>query len=139
MRFLPGFHAVSGSSVDAVIITDGSFCEDYASLSLLNAQAVVEKSVGVNEGKDEGEPAGTKTKDIKVYPNPNNGRFVVEIPNVESPVELSVYRVTGALVYRKAGVLPGSVEIEASYLNPGFYQVLVSGAASVMSVKMVVR
>ncbi|MDT8393563.1 MAG: T9SS type A sorting domain-containing protein [Bacteroidales bacterium] len=61
----------------------------------------------------------------RIYPNPNNGIFTVEIQDVDSPVHLSVYNVLGSLRYKET-IIAGSErkvqkEIDLASLPGGLY------------------
>lgn len=52
--------------------------------------------------------------DISVYPNPNDGRFVLEIENPEGNISYSILDVNGRIVQEKTPVLTNKTAIEVS-------------------------
>ena len=70
--------------------------------------------------------------DFKLYPNPNNGKFVVEnIANTGGDVTIEVVNLTGVILYTNV-IKPGtngSHEIDLRGYAPGMYQVRVSNSA----------
>ncbi|MES2762305.1 MAG: T9SS type A sorting domain-containing protein [Bacteroidota bacterium] len=65
---------------------------------------------------------GMPVTSIKIYPNPNKGSFVVM--SVEEKLnEVSVYDVTGKLVYSKQNIQEKDLSIDISTIASGFYYV----------------
>jgi len=67
----------------------------------------------------------TKNKDIKVFPNPSNGKIIIEFNNKNSTkytiVELKIFNIFGREVLRRK-ILEGEIlSIDASGLNKGSY------------------
>ncbi|PQJ12533.1 hypothetical protein CJD36_001935 [Flavipsychrobacter stenotrophus] len=63
--------------------------------------------------------------ELTIYPNPNNGRFVLSLPSINSPAKIIVSDVYGRVVSRKY-VAPGfnkDVLFEPCDLAPGIYLV----------------
>lgn len=59
-------------------------------------------------------------ENINVYPNPNNGLFVLVTPN-ESAKDVLIYDVTGSLVYSEKNVHDRTLQINMSDFANGFY------------------
>jgi hypothetical protein len=59
-------------------------------------------------------------ENINVYPNPNNGSFVLVTPN-ESAKDVLIYDVTGSLVYSEKNVHDRTLQINMSDFANGFY------------------
>lgn len=98
IRFLPGFHAQAGSSVIGRITTSGEFCDSYVGSNMVQAPQVTEKSIELVSSVDT--PADIKAdRSVKVFPNPNNGRFRVELVNFDNKALVYVYNQLGAILY----------------------------------------
>ena len=64
-----------------------------------------------------------KDKQISIYPNPNNGTFVIE-PNTSAKQTVMVYDVTGKVVLTQT--INGKTSIDAGSLNEGVYNISIS-------------
>lgn len=58
------------------------------------------------------------SENIKVYPNPNNGRFTIETASLSNETPLKIYNDLGQIVFERMVVGPQSLEVE---LMPGIY------------------
>ena len=61
---------------------------------------------------------------IKVYPNPSNGSFTVELPEGKDNAEVSMSDVTGKIIEIKTGVTHDA-RFEQSSLAKGVYMITV--------------
>ena len=111
IRFLPGFHAHNGSQVHAWITTDGSFCDQ--SPAPIMAQSI-DKSSFI-EGQSESNGISGEDHFVKLYPNPNNGMFTVELKNYDSAT-VEIYSLSGAKMLHmsnvESGVFPLNIGIQ---------------------------
>ncbi|HKM94313.1 MAG TPA: T9SS type A sorting domain-containing protein, partial [Prolixibacteraceae bacterium] len=98
VQFLPGFHAVNGSYVDAHITTNGSFCDQLPPPLMLAYDPPVEKSVDNVEPNIE-EADLPNTQSMLVYPNPSNGQFILLLNNFEGVTRVFIYNAMGQKVY----------------------------------------
>lgn len=64
--------------------------------------------------------------EIKVYPSPNNGNFIVELPNAVDNAEINIMDMTGKLIERKA--ISGSKAQFSLSIAKGVYMVVVKTA-----------
>jgi len=132
IRFLPGFHAFSGSYVDAHITTTASFCEPVQSIvynDLFDKSIVLsEKETSVIE----------KAVDLKIYPNPNNGRFTIEMNGFADGVMLSVLDMKGRVVISKIIDNAQFASFEIQSMEKGIYFIWVSDGTQSLNRKMVV-
>jgi hypothetical protein len=71
----------------------------------------VPSGVGVNENS-------LSNSIFKLYPNPTSGIFNMEL---NEPVSIKVYSVTGALVYERAYSESGNFQLDISHLSNGIY------------------
>jgi hypothetical protein len=79
ISFLPGFQAHEGSYMYAWITETASFCSSLPSV----IQQPEEKSTIVQTDVNNNKSSGLPDKKVKIYPNPNNGKFFVELTNFE--------------------------------------------------------
>jgi len=80
---------------------------------------------------------GIKTindKQISIYPNPNNGSFVIETNNTKQLMQ--VYDVTGKVVLSKT--ITEKTTIDAGSLNEGVYNVSLTSNKSVINKRLVI-
>ena len=134
VTFLPGFHAVTGSYMHAFITENDSFCDDFTSLIVA---APVEKSL-VDE--DVVEPTATITdKAIKVYPNPNNGHFTLELENIGSGANVSIYNMLGAVVYTGVTTTKTTQKVNLEGIKRGMYIVKLIDHGEQLTKKMIVN
>jgi len=105
IRFLPGFYAHEGSSVHAHITADNSYCSQQplsGSRIILPSETKSQKTTC---------PAGAlnrpvsfpsykpESNGIKIYPNPNRGKFFIE-PNFSiNDAFIDIYNILGQKVY----------------------------------------
>jgi hypothetical protein len=122
IRFLPGFHAEEGSFAHAWITNDNTFCDGGSGSILMNPPA--EKSIDSDRGMPTKEQDSENGKSIKVYPNPNNGKFIVEVSNLPNEAEVKVFNALGTVVYRTK-VNDGQATVNLSGIGRGLYEVMV--------------
>jgi sugar lactone lactonase YvrE len=72
---------------------------------------------------------------INIYPNPNNGSFVIE-PNSAIKQTLQVYDVNGKLVLNQT--INGKTTIDASSLNEGVYNISLTSNEGVVNKRVVI-
>jgi hypothetical protein len=135
INFLPGFHAQNGSTMHAYITQTGDYCN-----TILPSPAeapLAEKSALIT---DDTKPVvqGIASKTVKVYPNPNNGRFVVELTNFEGISEISIINTSGALI-SKTLARGNKMEFDQFTLQKGLYFITIKNGESITSRKFVVQ
>jgi hypothetical protein len=123
IRFLPGFSAVSGSLVHGRITTDHNFCDGYFSMSIVQ-NPPEEKGVEI-AGSPKGSDDLSPDLQVKVYPNPNNGQFKIELIRFENRATVSIYNITGAVYYTSALEQTIQNEMNITNLRNGIYFVKV--------------
>jgi len=137
IRFLPGFRAQAGSYVNAYITTTATFCNPVAVSSIVHSEPVVEKSIEV-DGFNDFEDESFAEKQLKLYPNPNNGQFMLHLSNFDVRTEVIVYNLIGKTV-RKATVFNvEQLEIDMLSAPRGIYNVVVSDGLFVENIKMLI-
>lgn len=77
----------------------------------------------------------TTTNDINVYPNPNNGSFIVEKTSIKEQA-MRIFDVTGKMVLMQT--ISGKTVIDASSLNEGVYNISIIGNDGVANKRLVI-
>ena len=77
----------------------------------------------------------TNSVDIAVYPNPNNGSFVIELQNVQYNVHCTVYDINGKAVLNQ--MINGKTAIDASNLHEGVYTISIMSQDGVINKRLV--
>lgn len=135
IRFLPGFHAYPGCYIDAYITTTASFCEE---LSGRIVNSTYEKSISI-QPVSEGNIPKNEERTMMIYPNPNDGNFILEYSNMEMGAEINVYNAQGSIVYRSNVSEPELQQISLPGLLKGLYFVNILDGKSQVTKKMVVE
>jgi hypothetical protein len=136
IHFLPGFHAAQGCSMNAYITTNGAFCEESAGVTAI----VEEKSGTIEAGEILPKQLDSKNgREMKVYPNPNNGKFTLSLVNFVGESSVTIRNILGVAVYK--GTLHNSsfAEIELSQIRKGFYIVVVKNGDYSETKKIIVN
>jgi hypothetical protein len=136
IRFLPGFHAETGSNVHAWITETASFCNVAGTSSIVSQPDVksvdLDKIKEVQEIKDE--------MQLKVYPNPSNGQFRVAISGVtEEHSEIQVYNLHGKVVYSGSMGNQATSEISIDDAVKGLYILKVTTGGNCFSTKIIIQ
>jgi hypothetical protein len=132
IQFMDGFHAESGSQLSAYITPTNNFC--YETVMPIVAIVPEEKSIDAPEKTvmDNGE------KTIKVYPNPNNGKFNIELKNFEN-CTITLFNTLGAKIMhlpnRKSGLYP----LELSNLSKGLYIIKIDDGNKQYAKKIIIQ
>jgi triacylglycerol esterase/lipase EstA (alpha/beta hydrolase family) len=92
IRFLSGFHAFSGSDMDAYISVDGTFCETQSGSVVEQPQ---EKSIAGDKIIPNQQKNIIEENKIKLFPNPTTGKLNIEIPNFTRQVTVEIYSING--------------------------------------------
>jgi hypothetical protein len=132
---LPGFHAAEGSSVQAYITTDNSFCDNVFSAIVYQPEQKSERI----EIEEPVEQIDLQEKSIKVYPNPNNGQFSVILNNFSERAEVTVYSLMGKKVFQTSPARPENFDIDLSSALKGLYIVKVISGGEQFMKKIIVN
>ncbi len=73
---------------------------------------------------------------VRLYPNPNNGSFVIEPNNNAAKQTMQVYDVTGKLVLTQT--INGKTNIDASSLSEGVYNISIISNEGVVNKRLVI-
>jgi hypothetical protein len=134
--FFPGFHAHEGSDMYAYITTQGAYCNTLASPVIAIPD---EKSTFIADEKAKLVDPDVIEKSVRVYPNPNNGLFSLQLTNIESGATVSVYNMLGARVYESKATNPDNHKVNLPYIKRGIYFVKVTDGKEQFTRKMVVN
>jgi len=131
--FLPGVHVKAGSSLLAMITSEGSFCEvgggNILELPEIQIKSMDELAKSVDN---------SKLSRFKVYPNPGNGKFVVETTGMDLPLEVLIFNAQGAKVHRQ--VLNQTMNtIDLQGMQKGVYFLKTLGTSENVSKKLMIR
>jgi len=135
INFLQGFNAHQGSQMHAYITETGDYCNSIVASPIQTPLA--EKSALIN-GETKPATLGFTEKQVKVYPNPNNGRFVVELTNFEGVSEISIINTSGAVI-SKTMAKNNKTEFDQLTLQKGLYFVTIKNGETITSRKIVVQ
>jgi ligand-binding sensor domain-containing protein len=133
---LPGFHAESGSFFNASITTDSTFCDGGSGGSFV--EQPVEKSKEVKP-LFEKQAIIQGDKSVKLYPNPNNGQFVLELTNAGSNTIIRVYNMVGSIIYESKATNQSNHKINLSGIKSGIYIVKVNDQKKQFTKKIIIR
>jgi hypothetical protein len=136
IQFLPGFYAHEGCMMSAYITANGTFC-DNPDESIIIAQPEKKsfrKKIEPNE-KD----SVYDGKMIKIYPNPNNGYFKIELTNFETNASISIYNALGAKIYQTLSTNNINHEVILPSTKKGIYFVKVSTGKEQFIKKIIVE
>jgi len=102
---------------------------------------VSEKSVRINPGTGIADET-TGGIGLRIYPNPSDGRFMLELDR-QTPEELTmqVFDAGGRVVYVRnlSGIDLIREEIDLGQLSRGIYQILITGDQSVYRARMIIQ
>jgi hypothetical protein len=119
ITFLPGVHIEQASYLSATITTDSTFCDDYSG-SLVVAKVDTKKSDSETGDKKDEDKKIMKMKSLKVFPNPNNGKFNVEFTGLLNSTEFVIYNFLGSIIY-KGKLDTEKTAIDLSKIQKGLY------------------
>ena len=75
---------------------------------------------------------------VKVYPNPGNGRFTVELPEFEGETSLKVVSMSGSEVYHSVTGKSGNQMIQLPETSQGIYILMIDNAKMSKRIKLIV-
>jgi hypothetical protein len=137
ISFLPGFHANNGSEMHAYITTTGDFCNALPSPVI--AMPADEKSTLVADETVRPVVSDRLAKSIKIYPNPNNGKFTIALTNIELGSGIAIYNALGIKVYQTLVLDATLPDIDMAGLRRGLYFVKVTDGKEQFTKKMIVE
>jgi hypothetical protein len=136
IRLLPGSQVQEGATFNASITADSTFCETSASPVISNNSN--EKAIFIN-ASDQPTVNGLKDKLVKIYPNPANGRFTIELSNFLNQVTVSVINIQGTIIYPQQIIQSTPLAIDLSTRSKGIYIVRISDGEMVINKRIILR
>jgi hypothetical protein len=133
VTLLPGFHAKSGSNVHIYISPAGPFCEAQPAAQI---QPIVYKSIAIDKEEN---TIDVSEKLLKVYPNPNDGKFTITTQNFNSNIDVKVFNLSGKMIHYSNGLNGNNAAIEINSSTSGLYYVRVSDGETVKTAKIIIR
>ena len=133
IQLLPGTHIQQGAYFQASITTDRSFCEQIQQ-TLISTIPIAPKS------KNYYKSDSAKTfieQSIKVFPNPNNGKFTVKVEGINQTEQIVIYNSLGALIYY--GTINYENNIDLSNVNRGLYFICITGNNKLLHQKFLIE
>lgn len=116
IRFLPGFSALEGCSMKAWITSDEMFCKD-----VFPAESIQHESKSlVMSFVQQGFKNSDEQSEVKLYPNPNRGRFSVELPEF-GKAAVYIYTSSGQHVYSASLEESDKFDLDLGPLSNGLY------------------
>ncbi len=106
-----------------ITVTDANGCQ-------ATATATVSFSVGTGD-------LSFAQADWKVYPNPTDGRFYIEVSEALKGNEISVYNMLGAVVYQGTASFQNTIDL--SGMSKGIYQVKISSESGALVKRVVLQ
>ena len=77
---------------------------------------------------------------FKVYPNPNNGSFILEIDNNHNEIFAEIINMQGQIVFAKTiSKYSESVEFNDLTISSGMYLLKLSSGENLKTIKMIVK
>jgi hypothetical protein len=134
IRFLPGFHAHEGNTTHAWISTNGEFCFPSGA-SVVSNSPINKSEFIVNEEYVSHNNA--IEKQLKVFPNPNNGRFTIKVEGLDQASQLVIYNLLGAIVHQD--IIHSQQSIDISDKQPGLYLVKISNSKKALIQKILIK
>ncbi|MES2286900.1 MAG: T9SS type A sorting domain-containing protein [Bacteroidota bacterium] len=127
----PNLAGTSANYVHNGIYLNGK-TSDYGLPSFLDSYSypntMIDCETEINE-------VANKNLSIKVYPNPAQQYFNIELPN-QQKFNLFVYDITGRKVYENKNAA-GSVKVDCSNFNAGIYFVQAVNEKNILSIKLI--
>jgi hypothetical protein len=137
ISLLPGFHAMEGSTTHALITTTDQYCFS-SSATIADNKDIIQKSRNLEPSVIMKENQ-LNDKTVKIFPNPNNGQFTLELTNFENCTNVSIYNILGEKVYQVIETNQKSHKIDLPGIQKGIYFVKVMDGKEQLTKKMVVN
>jgi formylmethanofuran dehydrogenase subunit D len=106
--------------------------------ALVAVNPIVEKSVDSDNTLIEPINAFDE-KQVKVYPNPNNGVFTIELTNFDRRTEIIIVNMLGKVVHRVENAGNNQMGISIPFIQKGIYSIVVSDGHTLETRKMVIH
>lgn len=139
ISFLPGFHAYSGSAMNAGITTEYNFCTPVPSSSAAAEALADAKSASVHNKENNLKTTGMIDKQMVVYPNPSEGMVTVELTNLAGSSDITVSNTLGVKVYRSTVTDNQVPEIDLTDQPKGIYFITLKNEKTIITKKIILR
>ena len=133
----PGFHAKAGSKFHAFIKEPACVTSKMSMLSTNNNENTEEHINNMVTRKMLNNENQKESKKVKVYPNPNNGTFTLEVTDSYLDGEMMLFDTYGKMLYLET-VKQNKIQIMRS-LDRGVYYVTVINGGNKHVEKIVVQ
>ena len=129
---------VSGNKFPVLTIDitqDTTYCDSGPCLSPIDYNYTKTVTVGAFNGVGIKNIVNPSNERVMVYPNPNNGSFVVE-PSGATKQTMQVYDVNGKMVLSQT--INGKTNIDAGHLIDGVYNLKISNSNNIVNKRIVI-
>lgn len=133
---MPGFHAKEGSNLFGHITTNNTFCLYEKSPGIEHFET--EKSEPISIAADTSTIITITEKQAKIYPNPSNGQFIVDMNQFEGISKIMITTTSGVVVY-KVQTEDKTIQIELNHLSKGLYFVNIENRKYHQCNKIIIR
>ena len=128
--FNPGFYAYPGSEVSAFIST-GTYCSSLPPM--------VATTVNDEENCESPDMVINLSPEIKIYPNPSQGQFIIDFVNEDIHAEIYIFNTYGKKVYQAICLEQNRQEVDLSNLPPGMYLIVIKTDNRVLREKLIIN
>lgn len=119
------FHTYANAGIYQVTLTASNQC------NIQNATQTVSNAVAVDNALEAAE--------IRVYPNPSNGLFNLEVAGVDQSVNVSIENIQGQVVYQGVVTGNGRMELDIQNQSAGIYMLHLSTEQGRVVRKLIVQ
>lgn len=135
INILPGFWAHSGSHVNAGITLDESFCDSGLKSTIVSNEIEVKKKAFDSDEKFK----ISEEKLMRIFPNPSDGRFSVELENATGNYKFSLYNSEGMKMWEKEGLNGERIELDFYALRRGIYYLKANTSGNAIVRKILIK
>jgi len=130
---------INGHITEHQFTQDGSYqvCLTVFSLSL-NTSDTICKTITVNNGPSLLSRKGKKilndvieSREIKIYPNPSNGKFIIELERINENSMIQIFNSLGQKVKELSNLKSQKTEINLANLSSGLYHIKIINDGSI--------
>ena len=115
IQLKPGTHIQQGSYVNASITPNGEFCDQIQQVAL-SAKTFAQKSDNINKPDS---AAISSEQTLRVFPNPNNGYFSIQVKGFNHATPIIIYNALGENIHND--IINFEKTIDISYVQKGLY------------------
>jgi hypothetical protein len=113
--FLPGSVVQLGGNLHAYISTDGTYCNNIKNSPAISSDDEIQQT--------EIQPTVQRDGLFKIFPNPTNGKFTLELTGdkVDTLTSIRIYNMYGGIVQRYSNFTGKKMEFSLENNKPGIY------------------